>query len=87
MPPPPPLSDLAEIVLRAPGIEVHVSPYGATVTKILVPDRDGVVDDVALGYDDLASYQRGDDRPAHGEARRWSRFALESRVPAASSTM
>ena len=58
-----PLSDLAEIVLRAPGIEVHVSPYGATVTKILVPDRDGVVDDVALGYDHLASYQRGDDRP------------------------
>lgn len=66
MPPPPPLSDLAEIVLRAPGIEVHVSPYGATVTKILVPDRDGVVDDVALGYDDLASYQRGDDRPYFG---------------------
>ena len=36
------------------------------MTKILVPDRDGVVDDVALGYDDLASYQRGDDRPYFG---------------------
>ena len=31
-----------------------------------MPDRDGVVDDVALGYDDLASYQRGDDRPYFG---------------------
>ena len=39
---------LRTIVLRAPGIEVHVSPFGATITRILVPDRDGVVADVAL---------------------------------------
>jgi aldose 1-epimerase len=29
------------VVLKAEGIEVHVSPFGATITKIIVPDRDG----------------------------------------------
>ena len=57
---------LRTIVLRAPGIEVHVSPFGATITRILVPDRDGVVADVALGYDDLASYDSAVDRPYFG---------------------
>ena len=57
---------LRTIVLRAPGIEVHVSPFGATITRILVPDRDGVVADVALGYDDLESYDSAVDRPYFG---------------------
>ena len=57
---------LRTIVLRAPGIEVHISPFGATITRILVPDRDGVVADVALGYDDLASYDSAVDRPYFG---------------------
>ena len=58
--------ELRTIVLRAPGIEVHVSPFGATITRILVPDRDGVVADVALGYDDLESYDSAVDRPYFG---------------------
>ena len=29
------------VVLKAKGIEVHASPFGATITKIIVPDRDG----------------------------------------------
>ena len=57
---------LRTIVLRAPGIEVHISPFGATITRILVPDRDGVVADVALGYDDLESYDSAVDRPYFG---------------------
>ena len=44
---------LRTVVLRAEGIEARVSPFGATVTHVLVPDRDGVVADVVLGYDDL----------------------------------
>lgn len=33
--------------------------YGATITRLLVPDRVGRFADVVLGYDDLASYQAG----------------------------
>lgn len=30
---------------------MHVSPFGATITKIIIPDRDGVPADVVLGFD------------------------------------
>jgi len=39
------------------GMEVAVTNYGATVQAIRVPDKNGRVDDVALGYDTLAGYQ------------------------------
>ncbi|MGH9802819.1 MAG: aldose epimerase family protein, partial [Blastocatellia bacterium] len=38
------------------GVEVKITNYGATVTSIKVPDRDGKMDDVALGYDSIAGY-------------------------------
>ena len=57
---------LRTVVLRAEGIEARVSPFGATVTHVLVPDRDGVVADVVLGYDDLESYRDPADRPYFG---------------------
>lgn len=34
------------------GLRVDVSNYGATVVSALVPDREGKVDDVLLGFDD-----------------------------------
>jgi aldose 1-epimerase len=37
-------------------MEVRVIPYGAIVTSIRVPDRDGRFDDVVLGYDSPESY-------------------------------
>ncbi|WP_206107984.1 aldose epimerase family protein [Paludisphaera soli] len=37
-------------------ITVKVATYGATVVSIEVPDRDGKVDDVALGFDSLEGY-------------------------------
>lgn len=37
-------------------ITVKVSTYGATVVSIEAPDRDGRVDDVALGFDNLEGY-------------------------------
>jgi len=37
-------------------MEVRVIPYGAIVTSIRVPDRDGRFDDVVLGYDNPESY-------------------------------
>lgn len=44
---------------HASGMEVAVCNLGAKVLQIGVPDRDGVLDDVALGYDSLAALQAG----------------------------
>lgn len=35
------------------GITVKVTNYGGTITSILVPDRNGQIDDVVLGFDNL----------------------------------
>ena len=43
--------------LRHPsGMTVRLTSFGATVTEIRVPDREGRIDDVVLGYDSLAGY-------------------------------
>lgn len=43
--------------LRNPhGAEAHISNYGGIVTSLKVPDRSGHLDDVVLGYDNLADY-------------------------------
>ncbi|XP_037816393.1 galactose mutarotase [Lucilia sericata] len=38
-------------------MKVQVISLGATITSIQVPDANGHVDDIALGYDDIAGYQ------------------------------
>jgi aldose 1-epimerase len=40
-------------------MEVHVIPYGGIITSILVPDRDGHLDDVVLGFDTPEAYTHG----------------------------
>ncbi len=40
------------------GMEVDVMTYGACITRIRVPDRDGTVEDVALGYGTLREYEQ-----------------------------
>jgi aldose 1-epimerase len=40
------------------GMSVSIMDYGATVVKILVPDRSGKLGDVALGFDRFAPYLR-----------------------------
>jgi aldose 1-epimerase len=40
------------------GMTARIINYGATVTEILVPDRQGKTADVVLGFDDLASYEK-----------------------------
>jgi aldose 1-epimerase len=44
---------------NAGGMEVAVCNLGAKVLQIIVPDRDGVLSDVALGYDGLTALQAG----------------------------
>ena len=39
------------------GMTVRLITYGATLTELLVPDRAGRLDDVALGFDNLAQYE------------------------------
>ncbi len=50
----------AYTLFRFGGISVTLLNYGATIQKILVPDRHGHIADVVCGYDDLASYENGD---------------------------
>ena len=42
---------------NARGMTVRLITYGATVTELLVPDRNGKLADVALGFDSLAQYE------------------------------
>jgi aldose 1-epimerase len=41
------------------GMEVSITNYGGIVTSIKVPDKDGNVEDVVLGFDDLEKYKSG----------------------------
>jgi len=41
------------------GMQVVISDFGGTVISIRVPDRNGKIGDVVLGYDTLAGYQEG----------------------------
>ena len=40
----------------APGINASFIPYGATLTNLFVPDKDGNPQDVVLGYDTGTAY-------------------------------
>ncbi len=42
-------------------MSVEISEYGAVIAKILVPDKNGDVDDVVLGFDDLRGYIGNDE--------------------------
>jgi aldose 1-epimerase len=41
------------------GVSVSIMDYGATIVRILVPDRDGKPGDVALGFDHFSPYLTG----------------------------
>lgn len=48
------------------GMEVNVTNFGAIITAIKVPDRDGQMADVTLGYDNVADYINAVDKPYFG---------------------
>ncbi|KLU03856.1 L-arabinose-specific 1-epimerase (mutarotase) [Rhodopirellula islandica] len=48
------------------GAKVQITNFGAIVTSIVVPDRDGKLGDVALGYDSVESYINAVDKPYFG---------------------
>lgn len=47
------------LMRNASGASVAITNLGAKVLQIVVPDRHGVLDDVALGYDSLADVLTG----------------------------
>ena len=48
------------------GVEVKVTNYGAIITSIIVPDRDGKMGDIALGYNRVEDYINAVDKPYFG---------------------
>lgn len=48
------------------GVVVKITNYGATITSISVPDRNGDFADVALGYNRLDDYVNAVDKPYFG---------------------
>ena len=48
------------------GTVVKVTNYGATITSIIVADREGQLTDIVLGYDDVSHYTNGIKRPYFG---------------------
>lgn len=48
--------------LRARGIEIDVTDYGATLVAVRTPDRADFLGDVVLGFDDVSGYQSGDNQ-------------------------
>ncbi|WP_145534091.1 aldose epimerase family protein [Yersinia alsatica] len=41
------------------GMKLCVTDYGCIITQLWVPDRQGQLEDVVMGFDDLKSYQAG----------------------------
>lgn len=50
--------EIRRFLLKTPdGMEVSVITYGARITEIRVPDRNGDLNDVVMGYDTLEEYR------------------------------
>ena len=43
-------------IRNASGMEASITNYGGRIVSLLVPDREGRVRDVVLGFDDLKDY-------------------------------
>ena len=43
---------------NAQGVSTEITNFGGIVVSIFVPDRNGKIDDIALGFDNLDSYQK-----------------------------
>ena len=51
-----PVDPFKTYTIRAENITATLIPYGARLTSVLVPDRDGNQQDVVVGYDDPRNY-------------------------------
>ncbi|TCU55956.1 aldose 1-epimerase [Novosphingobium sp. PhB57] len=52
-------TQVSAVTLKAAnGVSATILTYGATLWKMMAPDRDGKLADILLGYDDVASYEK-----------------------------
>lgn len=52
-------TQVTAVTLKAAnGVSATILTYGATLWKMMAPDRDGKTADILLGYDDVASYEK-----------------------------
>lgn len=63
------------------GIEVCVSDYGARITSLIVPDRNGKPVDIVLGYDGPEGYLNGPDPYFGATVGRYAGRIDRGRVP------
>ncbi|XP_061174702.1 galactose mutarotase-like [Saccostrea echinata] len=50
--------DVIQYTLKnSQGTEIQILNFGGIITKILVPDKNGKMDDICLGYDDMKGYE------------------------------
>ncbi len=65
-------------LMNKKGMVVKITNYGATITSIIVPDKNGEFADVALGYDTVEGYINAVNRPYFGSVvgRYGNRIAL-----------
>ncbi len=62
-----PFADISHFTLRNDkGMELGLTNYGAMITFIRVPDRNGVFADVSLGYDSASEYINANKKPYFG---------------------
>ena len=47
-------------MVNASGASMDVTDYGCRIVRICMPDREGVMDDVVVGYGDLESFEKKD---------------------------
>lgn len=52
--------------LTAPGITAKFIPYAASITNLVVPDRNGTLRDVILGFDNATFYPVDPNHPDYG---------------------
>ena len=62
---------------------MHLLPTGATIQRLILPDRNGVLADVALGFDEEEAYRVS---RAEGGSRRFSRNVQAAAQPTGGGT-
>ena len=53
--------DQYTLINSAKTLSVMVLNYGGTLTHILVPDKNGTIRDVTVGFDDYEAYKHADN--------------------------
>ena len=57
------------VLKSSAGVEVHVRPIGCCIQRLLVPDAQGNLEDIVLGFDDLKPYSVRAGTGAHVHLR------------------